>query len=75
MDFSLPILGFPCRWQVHAIMPSDWLRWGLPNIFTGWLQTVILLISASQVARIIGISHLHRLFWFLFDFVMLAFEE
>jgi hypothetical protein len=25
----------------------------------GWLQTVILLISASWVARIIGVSHWH----------------
>jgi hypothetical protein len=41
-------------------------------ISPGWLQTVILLISAPSVARIIGISHLHlaidffRLFFFFF---------
>jgi hypothetical protein len=29
-----------------------------PELFTsGWLQTAILLISASQVARITGMSH------------------
>jgi hypothetical protein len=27
------------------------------NIFLGWPQTEILLISASQVARIIGMNH------------------
>jgi hypothetical protein len=29
------------------------------TIFLGWIRTVILLISASQVARITGVSHQH----------------
>jgi hypothetical protein len=29
------------------------------NIYPGWSQTLILLISASQVARITGMSHWH----------------
>jgi hypothetical protein len=29
------------------------------TIFLGWLQTAVLLISASRVARIAGVSHRH----------------
>jgi hypothetical protein len=29
------------------------------NYFAGWPQAIILPISASQVARIIGVSHRH----------------
>jgi hypothetical protein len=38
-----------------------WLfwRWGLANYFSGWPPNVILLISASQVARTAGMSHQH----------------
>jgi hypothetical protein len=38
-----------------------WLfqRWGLWTIFQGWLQTTIFSISASQIARITGMSHWH----------------
>jgi hypothetical protein len=38
-----------------------WLvwRWDLTNYLPGLPQTAILPISASQVARIIGISHQH----------------
>jgi hypothetical protein len=32
----------------------------LRTICLGWLQTVVLLISASKVARIIGLSHHHH---------------
>jgi hypothetical protein len=36
------------------------LRWGLLNLFCpGWLRTTILQISASQVGRIIGVTHWH----------------
>jgi hypothetical protein len=40
------------------------------TISPGWLQTVILLISASQVGRITGVSHWHpaHLLQFLRDF-------
>jgi hypothetical protein len=30
-----------------------------PTVCPGWLPNMILLISASQVARIIGVSHQH----------------
>jgi hypothetical protein len=33
------------------------------TICPGWLQTMILLISASWVARIIGLSHQHLADW------------
>jgi hypothetical protein len=36
-----------------------WLRWGLPNIFPGMAFNLNPLISASQVARIMGICHWH----------------
>jgi hypothetical protein len=35
------------------------LRWDLGNFRQGWLQTGILLISASWVARITGAGHWH----------------
>jgi hypothetical protein len=35
----------------------DYFGDGLMNYLLGWPQTSILLISTSQVARIIGISH------------------
>jgi hypothetical protein len=38
-----------------------WLFWrwvgGSHELFAHWPRTMILLISASQVARIIGVSH------------------
>jgi hypothetical protein len=37
-------------------MPRYWLRWNLTNL-PGWPRTTILPVSASQVARIIGVSH------------------
>jgi hypothetical protein len=42
----------------HTTMSSQWLRWGFMNFFClCWTWTVILLISISRVARIIGMSH------------------
>jgi hypothetical protein len=44
----------------HNFIPffSDYFGDGLSRtICPGWLQTMILLISASQVARITGVSH------------------
>jgi hypothetical protein len=35
------------------------LEIGLTNYFPGWIGTAIFLISASQVARITGLSHWH----------------
>jgi hypothetical protein len=40
-----------------SIMPSYWLRWGLKNYLQGWPQTMIFLIAASQVPKIIDLSH------------------
>jgi hypothetical protein len=34
------------------------VRWGL-TFCSGWPQTSILLVSASQVARVTGVSHWH----------------
>jgi hypothetical protein len=47
-------------WQAYTTTPRFFLlRWGLRNVFClGW-SVMILLISASQVARITGISHQH----------------
>jgi hypothetical protein len=46
------------RWQVCVTVPSFyWLRWVLRTFCPGWPQPVILLISASWVPKIIGLSH------------------
>jgi hypothetical protein len=37
----------------------QFLKIGSRTICPGWLQNVILLISASRVARVIGVSHQH----------------
>jgi hypothetical protein len=37
------------------------MRWGLANFFPVFPQTAVLLISISQVARIIGMSYLPSL--------------
>jgi hypothetical protein len=42
---------------------QDRVSW---TICLGWLRIVILLISASRVARITGVSHRHPAFLFLF---------
>jgi hypothetical protein len=39
----------------------------LGTICSGWLCTLILLISASRVARITGLSHLNFIFEFAYD--------
>jgi hypothetical protein len=61
--------GPPGPWSSYFLACWDWddrhapdpvfSHWdgGLANSFPGWPQIVILLISASQVARIIGMSH------------------
>jgi putative effector of murein hydrolase LrgA (UPF0299 family) len=42
------------------------MGWGLMNSFQDWLQATILLIVASQVATIIGMSHCARLTQYIF---------
>jgi hypothetical protein len=49
------------------------LTWGLANCFPGCLRTVILLISASWVARTTDVSH-HQYLASLIFFVCLFFE-
>jgi hypothetical protein len=46
-------------WQAWTAMSSHWLRWGSVwwTFCLGLPQTAILLISSSQVARILGMSH------------------
>jgi hypothetical protein len=55
-------------------MPSYWFRWGSHEVFPWyWPWTVILPISASQVARCSGVSHQHLamlriiIFWLYFE--------
>jgi hypothetical protein len=54
-------LCIPCSWDNRCTPPYPpcyWLRWGLKSIFVQcWPGTVILPISVSQVAKIIGVSH------------------
>jgi hypothetical protein len=50
---------FPVYFAVVFEM-GGWVSW---TIYLGWPQAAILLMSASQVARITGVSHWHSLFW------------
>jgi hypothetical protein len=64
-DCDPPILSFSLllRWQVHATTSSfSPLRWGL-LLCSNCPGTSILLISASQVARITGMSRGHLAHW------------
>jgi hypothetical protein len=54
--FRLPIITEMTGVNTTA---SHWLRWGLIKFCPSWPWTSVLLISASQVGRIIGISHQH----------------
>jgi hypothetical protein len=48
------------------------------TVCLGWPQTMILLISASQVAKITGVSHWHLaelILWSLFSFALWFTEE
>jgi hypothetical protein len=47
----------PSSWYDRGALLAYWLEWTVNNFFLCWLQTVILLISTSQVAGIIGVSH------------------
>jgi hypothetical protein len=67
LHFSL-LLG--C--QVHTTTPVFSVEmWTPKHLCPGWPQTMILLISALQEARIIGVSHSTQLFLLSFFF----FEE
>jgi hypothetical protein len=69
--FFLFFFFFLWYWGLNS-GPSPWATlpalflWGVfkigspRTICLGWLQTMILLISASWVARITGVSHRHR---------------
>jgi hypothetical protein len=63
LEFELRALYLQSRCSnTRAILPVHFavviLEMGVSGtIFSGCWQTVILLISASQVARIIGVSH------------------
>jgi hypothetical protein len=62
--FFLVILGLnaePTPWAVPPALFYEGCFWDrvLQTICLGWLWTVILLISTSWVARIIGVSHQH----------------
>jgi hypothetical protein len=61
--FFLAILGFELRVYILSYSTSPFcvgFFWGRVSwtVCPGWLRTVILLISASWVARITGMSHL-----------------
>jgi hypothetical protein len=60
LDLNLPILGFlpSLGWQAHTTLSSYWV------ICPGWPGMTILPISASQVARVTGLSHQH-LVWLI----------
>jgi hypothetical protein len=49
--------SLPLEYCLQSILLWLLWRWGLENYLLGWPQTMILLISASQIARITGVSH------------------
>jgi hypothetical protein len=51
--------ALPLEPHLQSILLWLFWRWSLENYLLGWPQTMILLISASQVARIPGVSHWH----------------
>jgi hypothetical protein len=51
------ICALPCNWEERLVLAIKWLRWVSRNFSPGWLQTSVLLISASKVARVIGMGH------------------
>jgi hypothetical protein len=60
--FVFVVLGFELRAYTLSQSTSPFLWWVFrdrvsPAICLGWLWTAILLISASWVARITGLSH------------------
>jgi hypothetical protein len=61
LDYNPPILCFLLYlgWQVCATIISYWLRWRSRELFA---LNRDLPISASQIARIIGMSHRHSAF-------------
>jgi hypothetical protein len=63
LEFELRALCLQSRLESYFQSILFWLvwRWSLSNYLPGWLRTIILLISASQVASITGVSHQHRL--------------
>jgi hypothetical protein len=72
--FVLVGLGFELRLHAqvlyvfsHTASPFCFCYFGdgvSRTIFPSWSQTLILLISASQVAKIKGMSHQHLFFFF-----------
>jgi hypothetical protein len=70
LDHNPPIYASPCNAMTWA---SHWLRWGLKNFCLGCLWTTNLQISASRVARIIGVARQHGFFLFCFLYLLLFF--
>jgi hypothetical protein len=58
-DHDPPIYGLSCIWNLMCVPPqlACFLRWALANFLTGWSGTMILLISNSCIAEIIGMYH------------------
>jgi hypothetical protein len=59
LDHNAPIFASLCNWDDRCVPPCLVIGWDgvLWTFCLGWLQTKILLISTSQVARIIGLNH------------------
>jgi hypothetical protein len=62
--FCFAVLGlefraFTCRHSTNPFLWWVFSSWVSQTICVGWIQTSILLISASFVTRITGVSHQH----------------
>jgi hypothetical protein len=61
-----------CWSHISSPFRFGYFRDGVPGTFcSGWHGTKILLISVSQVARIIGVSHWYPTSWFIVKFSIL----
>jgi hypothetical protein len=55
--------ALPLEPHLQSILLWLFWRWGFRSICSGWPWTVILLISAFQVARISGVRHQHPAYY------------
>jgi hypothetical protein len=60
-----------CTPLPRTTVASHWLRWSLANICLFWPWTMVLLISASQLARIMAWATNAQIEWSFFFFLLM----
>jgi hypothetical protein len=59
--------------QIHSVLLWLFWRWSVANYLLSMTETSIFPLSASQVARIIDMSHQHQLKVFIKKFISLLY--